>query len=159
MAISCVYVLQAMRWRRIAATARPNAVGFLEMVVGAVACNNVLPGRLGELFRARWLAVEAPVPLGRALATVGVDRGCDVVALFAFLGISLPFVASAAWVAESSSVRPPFCWLSSSSRCSWPRGATHEVRQRERRKRGRLRRIARDIVDTLAEPLGRALVR
>src|SRR5262245_53857885 len=75
-AIGGVYLFQAERWRRIAATSRPNTGGFLEMVVGGIACNNVLPGRLGEFFRARWLAVEASVPWGRAFATVGLDRGC-----------------------------------------------------------------------------------
>ena len=100
LAIAVVHVFQAARWRRIAQTDRPRLARFLELVVGAVACNNVLPGRLGELFRARWLAVDAAIPSGRALATVGLDRGSDVVALFLFLVVSLPFVASAGWIEE-----------------------------------------------------------
>ena len=154
--ISGVYAFQAERWRRIAATTRPNVVGFLEMVMGAVACNNVLPGRLGELFRARWLAVEASVASGRALATVGLDRVCDVVALFAFLVISVPFVASATWVTRL--VVGAACLLLLLVLGLLVARGYARRRQRERHERGRLRQIARDVVDTLAEPLGRRRV-
>jgi glycosyltransferase 2 family protein len=152
-AIGAVYAFQAARWRRLAASEHPGLVGFGEMVLGAVACNNVLPGRLGELFRARWLAVAAPMPSGRALATVGLDRGSDVVALFAFLVVSLPFVTSARWVTRivigSALLIVLLLTLLAAAR------AYSQRRHRDRRERGRLRRIARDIVDTLAEPLGR----
>ena len=57
-AIAIVYSLQAERWRRIAATPDVPWRRFLEMVVSGVACNNVLPGRLGDLLRARWLGVD-----------------------------------------------------------------------------------------------------
>jgi glycosyltransferase 2 family protein len=155
-AIGGVYLFQAERWRRIAATSEPGTAGYLEMVVGAVACNNVLPGRLGELFRARWLAVAASVPSGRALATIGLDRGCDVVALSAFLLISLPFVASPAWVtriALGTGLLLILLALGLVAARGYSRG-----RRRERHERGRARRIARDTVDTLAQPLGRRRV-
>ena len=97
LAVAGVYLVQATRWRVLAASPRPGELGFVEMVVGAVACNNVLPGRLGDLLRIRWLSVAAPMPAGRSLASVALDRGCDVVALFAFLVLTVPFVATAAW--------------------------------------------------------------
>ena len=147
------YLLQGTRWHLIAAFSRPGRLGFVEMVVGAVACNNVLPGRIGEIFRARWLAVAAPMPTGRAFATVGLDRGCDVVTLFAFLVVALPFVAPAAWVIRIV-VGTGILILALAALFVVARGyARHK--QRERRERGRVRRIARDIVDTLAEPLDR----
>jgi hypothetical protein len=152
-AVGVVYVLQAARWRHIAAVEEPGELGFVEMVVGAVACNNVLPGRLGEFFRARWLAVAAPMPSGRALATVGLDRGCDVLALFAFLVVALPFAASAAWVIRivvgAAILIAVLLVLLAAAR------AYSRRRRRARRERGTLRRIARDVVDALAEPLGR----
>jgi uncharacterized protein (TIRG00374 family) len=155
-ALSLLYVCQAARWRRLADVERPRELGFLEMVLGAIACNNVLPGRLGELFRARWLAVAAPMPSGRALASVGLDRGCDVLALFAFLLLALPFVASAAWVTRiavgAAILVLALLLLFAAAR------AYSRRRQRERHARGRLRRIARDVVDTLAEPMGRRRV-
>jgi uncharacterized protein (TIRG00374 family) len=131
-------------------------VRLAEMVVGAVACNNVLPGRIGELFRARWLAVEAPMTSGRSLATVGLDRGSDVVTLFGFLVVSLPFVASAAWVtrvAVGAAVLVAVLALLLVLARVYAR-----AKQRDRRERGLFRRIARDVVDTLAEPLGRRRV-
>ena len=151
--VGVVYAFQAARWRRIAAVEHLGELRFLEMVVAAVACNNLLPGRLGELFRARWLAVATPMPSGRALGTVGLDRGSDVLVLFAFLLVGLPFAASAEWVtrivAGATLVVVLLLGLLALARLyvSW--------RHRERRERGRLRRIARDVVDTLAEPLGR----
>jgi uncharacterized protein (TIRG00374 family) len=154
--VGVLYGFQAARWRRIAATERPDLVGFYEMVLGAIASNNVLPGRLGELFRARWLAVAAPMPSGRALATVGLDRGCDVVALFVFLVVSLPFVASASWltrvVVGAALLLVLLVILLLAAR------EYAQRRKRDRHGRGRLRRIARDLVDTLAEPLGRRRV-
>ena len=151
--MALLYVAQAARWRSIAAVERPGRLRFLEMVLGAIACNNVLPGRLGELFRARWLAVAAPMPSGRALGTVGLDRGSDVLALFAFLLVSIPFVTSAAWVprvAVGAALLVAVLLLLLLAARAYSRR-----RHRERRERGRLRRIARDVVDTLAEPLGR----
>jgi uncharacterized protein (TIRG00374 family) len=155
-AIAVLYVLQATRWRVIAATPQLKVGRLVEMVVGAVACNNVLPGRIGELFRARWLAVEAPMPSGRALATVGLDRGADIVTLFGFLVVTLPFVASAAWVtrvAVGAAVLVAVLALLLVLARVYAR-----ARRRDRRERGWVRRIARDVVDTLAEPLGRRRV-
>ena len=96
--VGAVYAFQAARWRQLAACDTPGVLGFGEMVLGAVASNNVLPGRLGELFRARWLSVAAPMASGRALGTVGLDRGCDVLVLFVLLLVTLPFVSWPAWV-------------------------------------------------------------
>ena len=68
-----VYWLQAARWRRIAMTGA-GQLQFLEMVVAGVAVNNVLPGRLGDLLRARWVSRGA-FSYGRGIATVVFDRG------------------------------------------------------------------------------------
>ena len=67
--------------RRIANTPRPGLRRFYEMVICGLACNNVLPVRIGELLRAGWLSRDAPMPGGRALGTVALDRVCDVVTL------------------------------------------------------------------------------
>src|SRR5215831_3958072 len=77
-AMAGVYVVQALRWRAIARTPDVSARCFCEMVVSGVAVNNVLPGRIGDLLRARWLQVAARIPGGRSLATVFVDRAFDV---------------------------------------------------------------------------------
>ena len=151
--ISALYVFQAARWRSLAASTRPGLAGFVEMVLGAVASNNVVPGRVGELFRVRWLAVAAPMPSGRSFAIVGLDRTCDVVALFGLLLISLPFVASPAWVARivAGAALLILLLVAILLAARWYARGRH----RDRHERGRFRRIARDLVDTLAEPLGR----
>ena len=71
---------------------------FGELVVSGVAVNNVLPGRIGDLLRARWLGLDVSIPGGRALATVVVDRGFDLLALVTFLLVSLPFVTDEPWL-------------------------------------------------------------
>ena len=68
------------------------------MVLSGLACNNVLPVRIGELLRAGWLSREAPMPGGRALGSVALDRACDVVTLALFLVIGLQAVASTEWL-------------------------------------------------------------
>jgi uncharacterized protein (TIRG00374 family) len=98
-AVACmaaVYWLQAARWRRIAGTSAGQR-RYVEMVVAGVAVNNVLPGRVGDLLRARWVARGA-FSGGRGLATVVVDRAFDLLALVAFLVATLPFVTDEGWV-------------------------------------------------------------
>jgi glycosyltransferase 2 family protein len=154
--IAALYVLQALRWRLIARSHRPGLVRFVEMAIGGVACNNVLPGRVGELFRARWLAVAAPMASGRALASVGLDRGTDAVVLFGFLVVSLPFVLEAAWTMPVLGGTAVMLVVGLAGLVLVRRYARQ--RQRGRRERSRLRQLTRDVVDALAEPLGRRRV-
>src|SRR4029078_10362314 len=98
-AVACmgvVYWVQAARWRRVADT-RLGQRPFVEMVVAGVAVNNVLPGRVGDLLRARWVSRGA-YSGGRGLATVMLDRAFDILALVAFLLLSLPLVTDQGWV-------------------------------------------------------------
>jgi hypothetical protein len=153
-AIAGVYLGQAVRWRAIARTPNVSTARFGEMVVSGVAVNDVLPGRIGDLLRARWLQVAASIPGGRALATVFVDRVFDVIALAGFLAISLPFVASAEWLRRIAGgglalvVLLGFVLVSA-------RVYTHRRARERRRDRGLIRRLARDTLEGLADPLGR----
>ncbi len=152
-AMGGVYLIQAERWRRIAQV--PLRLGrFFELVLCGIGCNNVLPGRLGDLLRARWLGLDARIPGGRALATVVLDRGSDLVGLVVVLLVTLPFVAPAAWlgrivVGSVLAIGVLLVGLAAARRYS-------RTRDRDRHsKRGVLRRVARDVIDGLAEPLGR----
>jgi uncharacterized protein (TIRG00374 family) len=151
-----MYILQGLRWRDIAATAHLGPARFVEMAVGGIACNNVLPGRVGELFRARWLAVAAPMPSGRALATVGLDRGSDVVVLFGFLLVSLPFVVDDEWAIRVLAGAAILLVGALASLVLLRRYARQH--ERSRRERGRVRQVLRDVVDELARPMGRRRV-
>lgn len=152
-AIGCVYVLQAVRWRAIARTPGVSRLQFGEMIVSGVAVNNVLPGRIGDLLRARWLQVAARIRGGTALSTVFVDRAFDVLALVVFLAVSLPFVASAEWlvriVVGGVALLVAVVLVLVAARVYTRR------RPRDRRSRGLVRRVLRDTLEGLADPLSR----
>jgi glycosyltransferase 2 family protein len=97
-AMSLVYLTQAARWRLISKAPAVPLVRFAEWVVGAIAVNNVVPGRPGDLLRVEWLSRGARMPRTRALATVAVDRGLDVVTLVAALALTYPAVHHASWL-------------------------------------------------------------
>ena len=156
-AMAGVYAGQAIRWRTIARTPAVSPARFGEMVVSSVAVNNVLPGRVGDLLRARWLQVAARIPAGRALATVFVDRAFDVLALVVFLAISLPFVAGAEWLRRIAAgglvLLVALCLVLLAARMY----TRHRARER-RNQRSLVRRIARDTIEGLADPIGRLRV-
>ena len=145
-----VYWLQAARWRRIAMTGA-GQLQFFEMVVAGVAVNNVLPGRLGDLLRARWVSRGA-FSYGRGIATVVFDRGFDLVVLAAFLIATLPLVTDEAWVDRIV----VGALLAIGLLAGGILAARSYTRRRPggRRRRGIVRRFARDVLDGLSEPLG-----
>ena len=152
-AFGVVYVLQSTRWRRIAGTPAVGIFRFAEMTVSGVAVNNVLPGRIGDFLRARWLSLAARIPAGRAFGTVVLDRAFDLVVLVGLLVVGIAAVASSQWLVELAAagavVVLGFGVALLLSRTYVGR------RQRDRRERGLLRRLVRDTVERLAEPLGR----
>jgi glycosyltransferase 2 family protein len=147
------YFFQALRWRKIANTPRPRLRRFYGMVLGGLACNNVLPVRIGELLRAGWLSREAPMPGGRALGTVALDRVCDVVTLAAMLFIGIHGVPTPGWL-QRIVVGAVLALVALAAALVFSRWYTR-TRERERRTRGRVRRIVRDTLDMLGEPVGR----
>ena len=152
-AFGVVYLLQAVRWRRIAATPSVSVPRFYEMTVSGVAVNNVLPGRLGDFLRARWLGLEARVPYGTAFGTVVLDRVFDVVVLVGLLVVGIAAVASSAWLWQLAAAGVVLLFGIAGvllfSRVYVGR------RARDRRDRGFVRRLVRDTVERLAEPFGR----
>ncbi len=152
-AVACmgvVYWLQAARWRRIADTGLGQR-RFVEMVVAGVAVNNVLPGRIGDLLRARWVS-RGSYSGGRGLATVMLDRAFDVLALVTFLLFSLPLVTDEGWVDRivvGSVVVLVVTWVAILAARAYTRR-----RPRSRRKhRGLPRRFLRDTLEGLSDPL------
>jgi len=153
LAFAAVYAFQSARWRRIASTARVGFARFYEMTVSGVAVNNVLPGRIGDILRARWLGLAAPMPAGRAFGTVILDRACDLVVLVGLLVIGITAVASSEWLvrlaAGGALALVAFVVVLLFAR------AYIGKRERGRHSRGLVRRLVRDAVEMLAEPLGR----
>ena len=155
-AFAGVYVLQSIRWRRIAATPAVGLPRFLEMTVSGVAVNNVLPGRIGDFLRARWLGLAARISAGKAFGTVVLDRVFDLVVLVGLLIVGIAAVASTQWLVELAAagivLLLGFVVVLLLSRTYIGR------RDRHRRQRGLVRRLARDTVERLAEPLRREQV-
>lgn len=152
-AFGCMYSFQALRWRKIARSPQVGLPRFYEMVLSGLACNNVLPARLGDLLRARWLGREARIPAGRGFGTIVLDRGCDVAALFIFLLAGLGSVASSKWLVAIA-VGALATLLGLAAVVFLARRYTSR-RVRERRSRGLARVLLRDAAEALAEPIGR----
>lgn len=152
-AVACmagVYWLQAARWRKIAHTGA-SQLRFAEMVVAGVAVNNVLPGRIGDLLRARWVSRGA-FSYGRGVATVVFDRGFDLVILLTFLLATLPLVTDESWVDRivvGALIAVALLGLGIVAARAYTRR-----RPGGRRHRNIVRRFARDVLDGLSEPLG-----
>jgi glycosyltransferase 2 family protein len=147
------YLLQAIRWRKIASTPQMSVRRFYEMALGGLACNNVLPVRIGEVVRAGWLSREAPMPGGRALGTVALDRVCDVIALALFLVVGIQAVPIPAWL-RNMVIGAAGLLVLIVAALVFARLYTRS-QGRDRRERGRIRRIVRDTIDFLGEPIGR----
>jgi uncharacterized protein (TIRG00374 family) len=147
------YAFQAARWMSIAAVPALGLRRFYEMLLVGLACNNVLPVRVGEFVRAGWLARDAPMPGGRALGSVALDRACDVITLVAFFAIGIQVVGTPAWV-KRLAVGGLIALVLIAAALVFARLYTRS-RQHGRRERGQARRIVRDTIDMLAEPIGR----
>ncbi len=150
--LQVTYVVQALRWRLLAGAPAPLP-RYLALVLGGIAVNNVVPLRLGDVLRGRWLAVRAGLETGRALASVFRDRFGDVLALAALLLVTLPFVGGGSWLltltlGAVALVVVLFLVVAASSWYS-------RRRPRHRRQsRSRLRKLARDALDELTTAVG-----
>jgi hypothetical protein len=155
-ALGVMYVVQAARWRMIARTPAVPVGFFVQMVVGGVAVNNVLPGRIGDILRARWLSVEARQPWGRSLATVVLDRAGDVIALAILLAFSVWGIDGAPWlrrIAIGAVLGVGLLLVGVSFAAAYSARRAHG-----RHQRGRVRTFVRDTIDGLAERLDLRLV-
>lgn len=98
--MSVVYVVQAARWRVISDAPSVRLGRFVEWVVTAVAVNNVVPGRVGDLLRTEWVSRGTRRSRAASVSSVVVDRGLDVVVLVLALVLTYPFVPHAAWLRD-----------------------------------------------------------
>lgn len=152
--VQAVYLAQGARWRLIADAMHLSVRRFYALVLGGIGANNLLPLRIGDILRGRWLAKAAPMPTGRAFGSVFRDRASDVVVLVLGLAVAIPFVGGAAWVARiafGGVALIAVILLLLLAAVIYTR-----VRPRARRgARSRLRRLLRDALDEIASPMGR----
>ena len=149
------YGFQALRWQRIANAPNLELRSFYGMLLGGLACNNVLPVRIGEFLRAGWLSRDAPMPGGRAFGSVVLDRICDIVTLAAFFAVGLQAVASPTWLVRLA-VGALLAVVAIAVALTLARVyARRHGRRGERRPRGRLVVILLETIEMLGEPIGR----
>lgn len=149
------YGLQATRWRLIAEAPQLRLRSYYGMLLGGLACNNVLPVRIGELVRAGWLSRDAPMPGGRAFGSVVLDRACDVVTLAVFFLISVQAVAGADWLVRLA-IGAALAVIVIGAALFLARLYTRRRSERSEPSGGRrIVRILRDTVQMLGEPIGR----
>lgn len=148
--VGVMYAFQALRWRRIAKTSLARRRVFAMLIAG-LAVNNVVPGRVGDLLRANWMARATNAPGGRGLATVVLDRGGDLIVLAASLVLCLPLVAHAPWVDRlvvgAGVVVAVFVVGLAAARLYARR------RSAARARGGLIRRVTHDTLEGLAEPM------
>ena len=153
--LGVAYGLQSARWKRIADAPQLPLTSFYGMLLGGLACNNVLPIRIGEFLRAGWLSRDAPMSGGRAFGSVVLDRICDVVTLAVLFLISIQTVAGATWLARLA-IGAVLVVLLITGALALARAYTKRRGDRPHQKpRGRLVRILSDTVRMLGEPVGR----
>ena len=152
-AIGFGYGFQAARWKRIADTPSVPLRSFYAMLIGALACNNVLPVRIGEFLRAGWLSRDARISGGRAFGSVVLDRICDVVVLALLFAIGVQAVASADWLVRLG-VGALLAVIGIAIVLVLARLYMRR-RRAERSERGRLLTVLRETVEMLGEPIGR----
>ena len=141
----------AARWHRIADTPSLGWRRFYGMArAGSPATTSSRADR--ELLRARWLSTDADARRTRA-GTIALDRACDVATLALFLAVGLNVVASPGWLVRMAVGAAVLVVLIAAALVFARQYATR--RPRDRRARGRVRRIVRDTIEMLAEPIGR----
>jgi len=100
LALGCLAVMywcQAIRWKRIARAELPTRSVF-GMLIAGLAVNYVVPARAGDLLRARWMSQATDTTGGKGLSTVVLDRSGDLLVLAVLLLACVPVVTRAAWI-------------------------------------------------------------
>lgn len=86
-------VMRAGRWREILSFRAAVGVGTgLRALLAGYAVNTILPGRLGELFRADYMARLTGLSRASVLASIIVERLLDLIAAVSFLAIGTAIV-------------------------------------------------------------------
>lgn len=95
------YALRTVRWQALlSGAARAPLRTLFPILIMGFAINNLLPGRLGELWRAYLLGSRRNVRKTSALASIFVERIFDGLALIALLSLVSTFVRLPGWGRE-----------------------------------------------------------
>jgi len=93
------FIPRTLRWQRLLMPIKPfRFYGLLPIILVGYMANNLLPMRVGELFRAYFLKEKEKVSGSSALATILVERVCDGLTLVLVLVVVLVFFPQKQWV-------------------------------------------------------------
>ncbi|MCX7366081.1 MAG: lysylphosphatidylglycerol synthase transmembrane domain-containing protein, partial [Alphaproteobacteria bacterium] len=86
-------LMRAGRWRGILSFRSPVGLGVtLKALLAGYAVNSILPARLGELFRADYMARQSGLSRSGVLASIFVERLLDLVVVVGMLALGLAIV-------------------------------------------------------------------
>ena len=95
----CSFIPRTLRWQRLLLPVRPlRFYQLLPVILVGYMANNLLPMRMGELFRAYFLKEKKDVSGSSALATILVERVCDGLTLVLVLTVVLALFPQEGWV-------------------------------------------------------------
>jgi hypothetical protein len=95
----CNFIPRTLRWRRLLLPLKSfRFYELLPVILVGYMANNLLPMRIGELFRAYFLREKGGVSGTSALATILVERVCDGLTLVLVLAVVLVFFPQKEWV-------------------------------------------------------------
>ena len=84
------FILRAFRWKfLLTPNSAPKVNQLFSVLMIGYFSNNIIPLRMGELVRAQLLGTNYNVNRARALATIVVERLCDMLTLLALFGASV----------------------------------------------------------------------
>ena len=82
------FMLRAFRWKfLLTPNSRPKVKQLFSVLMIGYFSNNIIPLKMGELVRAQLLGMNYNVNRVQALATIVVERACDLLTLLAMFGI------------------------------------------------------------------------
>ncbi len=89
-ALTAFYVLKAIRWKWILLPLKvvPARRAASPMMIGFMG-NNVLPARLGELFRVFILSRQEKIPVAAVFSSVAIERVLDVLTVLSLVGAGM----------------------------------------------------------------------
>lgn len=146
----------AVRWRAACeplGDRLPSLGAFLSTVLGAIAANNILPARPGEVLRIYWSGRATGGGVARGAAAGAADRASDIVFLALLLAAMLPFVHRAHWVSSVSVASLVVAALIAAgwAACSWYAGRARRTGAGlDDQGRGRFRAMAIRFTQALA---------
>lgn len=96
--ILLAYFFRALLWRQLLRRYPVRVWNLYRIITVGYLANNILPLRLGEVIRAWLLGRKEKLPASLALATVVIERGLDLTALFAFFLFMMFWVPFEPWL-------------------------------------------------------------